>query len=108
MDEEPRTARRRVQIVNGHGLHLRPATKFVTLVDSFQAEVWVHYQGTRANGQSILEMTCLAAECGTFLDLEARGPDAVEALAALAELVAAGFYMTEEDYRQQPSQGPQP
>ena len=32
----------------------------------------------------------------TELDLEARGPDAEEALAALAELVAAGFHMDEE------------
>jgi phosphocarrier protein len=45
-------------------------------------------------------MTTLAAECGTMLDLEASGPDAEEALVALADLVAAGFHMTEEDYRQ--------
>ena len=82
--------------------------KFVTLAESFQSGVWGHYQGTRADGRSILEMACLAAECGTFLDLEARGPDAEAALAALAELVAAGFFMTEEDYLKQPSQGPQP
>jgi phosphocarrier protein HPr len=43
-------------------------------------------------------MTGLAAECGTVLNLEADGPDAEEALAALADLVAAGFQMTEEDY----------
>ena len=41
-------------------------------------------------------MTSLAAERGTMLDLEARGPDAAQAIAALAELVAAGFHMDEE------------
>jgi phosphocarrier protein len=99
----PATAHRRVEIVNAHGLHMRPAGKFVTLASSFRAEVWVAYQGNRVNGKSILDMTTLAAEVGAVLDLEANGPDAEPALDALAELVAAGFYMTEEDYRK-PSQ----
>lgn len=102
--DEPIIARRRVQIVNAHGLHMRPATKFVQLANSFQSEVWVHFQGTKANGKSILDMTSLAAECGTTLELEARGPDAEAALSALADLVAAGFHMTDEDYL--PPSGP--
>jgi phosphocarrier protein HPr len=98
MMAETAVTRRRVAIVNAHGLHMRPAGKFVSLANSFQAEVWVNYLGRRVNGKSILDMTTLAAECGTTLDLEARGPDAREALDALADLVAAGFHMTEEDY----------
>jgi phosphocarrier protein HPr len=89
-------ARRRVQIINAHGLHMRPSSKFVKLANSFQSEVWVDYRGVMVNGKSILEMTSLAAECGAVLDLEARGPDAEEVLDALAELVAAGFHMTDE------------
>jgi phosphocarrier protein len=75
---------------------MRPSTRFVKLASTFQSEVTVEFQGTRANGKSILEMTSLAAERGTYLELEARGPDAEEAIAALAELVAAGFHMDEE------------
>jgi phosphotransferase system HPr (HPr) family protein len=56
----------------------------------------VEYQGIKANGKSILDMTTLAAECGSYLDLEARGPDAEEAIKALADLVAAGFHMEDE------------
>lgn len=92
-------ARRRVQIVNAHGLHLRPATKFVRLANSFQSEVWVDHQGSRVNGKSVLDMTMLAAECGTWIDMEASGPDAGQAIDALADLVAAGFHMTDEDYQ---------
>ena len=66
------------------------------LASSFQSEVWVHYGGEKANGKSVLDMTSLAAERGKMLDLEARGPDAEQAIAALAELVAAGFHMDEE------------
>jgi phosphocarrier protein HPr len=100
MDDGPATVRRRVQIINAYGLHMRPSSKFVKLATSFQSEVSVECGGIRVNGKSILEMTGLAAECGTMLDLEARGPDAEEAVAALAELVAAGFHMTDEDYVQ--------
>ena len=98
MDDDSVRAYRRVQIVNAYGLHMRPATKFVALANSFRSEVRVEYQGAWVNGKSLLEMTCLAAECGTTISLEARGPDAEQALDALAGLVAAGFHMTDEDY----------
>jgi phosphocarrier protein HPr len=97
MDDVGVIARRRVEIVNAHGLHMRPSGKFVKLASTFQSEIWVELKGTRVNGKSILSMTSLAAERGSVLDLEARGPDAEEALAALAELVAAGFHMEDEN-----------
>lgn len=97
MDESV-MARRRVPIVNAYGLHVRPATKFVKLAQSFRSRVRVGHEGRTVDGKSLLDMTGLAAECGTMLDLEAEGPDAEAALAALADLVAAGFHMTDEDY----------
>ena len=102
MEEEEVVARRRVVIVNAYGLHMRPAGKFVALANSFQSEVRVDAGGAKVNGKSILDMVGLAAECGTTLDLEARGPDAEAALDALADLVAAGFHMTDEDYCPEP------
>jgi phosphocarrier protein len=95
---DPPVARRQVQILNAYGLHLRPADKFVRLAYQFQAEVRVYYKGHEYNGKSILDLTSLAAECGTRLDLEARGPDAEAAVAALAELVSARFYETSEGH----------
>ncbi len=82
--DEVAIARRRVEIVNTYGLHLRAAAKFEKLANSFRAEIWVDYRGIRGNGKSILDLVGLTAECGATLDLEARGPDALEALAALA------------------------
>ena len=96
MENDAGIARRQVEIVNTYGLHLRPSSKFVKLASSFQSKVWVHYGGSKANGKSLLDMTSLAAERGTMLDLEARGPDAEQAIVSLAELVAAGFHMDEE------------
>jgi phosphocarrier protein HPr len=96
MQQDAGVARRQVKIVNTYGLHMRPSSKFAMLANSFQSDIRVHFQGTTARGKSLLEMTTLAAECGAMLDLEAEGPDAEEALNALAELVAAGFHMDEE------------
>ena len=75
---------------------MRPSTRFVKVASSFQSEIWVYFQGTKVNGKSILELTCLAAERGHTLEIEARGPDAEGALSELAELVAAGFHIDDE------------
>ena len=95
MSHETTVARRQVEVLNSLGLHMRPADKFVKVALQFQAEVRVHYNGNEYNGKSILDLTSLAAECGTVLDLEARGPDAVAALEALADLVRARFHEDE-------------
>jgi phosphocarrier protein len=108
MDEGPNLARRRVQLVNSYGLALRAGDKFVRLAQSFKSAVRVVHQGMEVNGKSILDLMLLAAECGSFLDLEARGPDAEEVLDALAELIATGFDRFEEEDLPQPPEGPQP
>ncbi len=98
MTHEPNVARRQVEITNPLGLHLRPADKFVKLASSFAGtDVKVRYQGQEFNGKSILELALLAAECGTKLELEARGPQAEAAVSALAELVLAKFHEAEGD-----------
>lgn len=97
MSNDPPVARRQVEIRNALGLHLRPADKFVKIASSFAGtEVRIYYKGHEFNGKSILDLTSLAAECGTRLDLEARGPNAEAALAALAELVLARFHEDDE------------
>ena len=96
MDDGLAIARRRVRIVNVYGLHMRPSTKFVTIAARFRSVVWVEVQGVKVNGKSILEMTTLAAECGSMIDLEAKGDDAEQAIEALAALVDAGFFMEDE------------
>ena len=53
--------------------------------------------GAKANGKSVMDMLSLAAERGKTLELEACGPDAEQAIAALSELVEAGFHMDDEE-----------
>jgi phosphocarrier protein len=96
MSHEKTVVRRQVEVMNSLGLHMRPANKFVELALQFQADIRVHYNGNEYNGKSILDLTSLAAECGTLLDLEARGADAAAAVESLADLVSARFHEDED------------
>jgi phosphocarrier protein len=82
--------RRRLSLGGDLGLHLRAAGKFVSLARAFQSEVRVFCNGKEASGRSILELIMLAAESGTLVEIEAAGPDAEEAIDALAQLIETG------------------
>ena len=107
MSHDSPVARRQVEVTNALGLHFRPADKFVQLARQFESEirVGVAADGQVMNGKSILDLVGLAAERGTRLDLEAQGPDAEAAVAALAGLVIAQFYETEDGQEQAPHPG---
>lgn len=86
-----RMVRREVEIVNTRGLHARAAAKFVKLASGFDARVSVSKDGACVSGDSIMGLMTLAASLGAMIRIEADGADEVEALEALAALVAAGF-----------------
>jgi len=79
-------------IVNPLGMHVRPGAEFVKVASKFQSAVEVHKDGAVVNGKSILGMMTLAAECGSSIHIKTDGEDAEQAMAALLELVAAGFH----------------
>jgi phosphocarrier protein len=85
------TISRQVGIINAFGLHLRAADKFVRLAGQFRADVRITYGGHTASGVSILDLTTLAAACGSQLELKADGPDAKAALDALTDLIGRRF-----------------
>jgi phosphocarrier protein len=82
---------RAATIVNQEGLHARPAARIVRLASGFTSEIELAKDGLEVNGKSIMGVMMLAAEFGSSITIRARGPDAEEAVAALAELVASGF-----------------
>jgi phosphocarrier protein HPr len=86
-----RRTQRLVTVRNPQGLHARPADMFVRLALQFASHIEIVRDGERFNGKSILSLMTLAAEQGTELMLRADGPDAEEALEALAELFGRGF-----------------
>jgi phosphocarrier protein len=78
-------------IVNKLGLHARPSAKLTQLASKFRAEIWMSKGARRINAKSIMGVMMLAAARGAAVVIEADGPDEVEAVEALAGLIASGF-----------------
>ncbi len=96
MIQDLQVARRQVGIGNVLGLHMRAAHQFARLAGQFQSEIGVWCNGIAANGKSIIDLLSLAAACGSILALEARGCDAEDAVAALANLISAQSHGAED------------
>ena len=81
-----------VEIKNADGLHMRPAMQFVDIANQFECDVTVGSGETNVDGKSIMQMSMLAATCGTKLKIKAEGPDAQKAVIALRELVEGKMF----------------
>ena len=82
---------RSVQVINKNGIHARPAAEIVKLAAKYKSDITVTRDDLEVNGKSIMGVMMLAAECGATVQLRAEGPDADEALDALAHLIAGKF-----------------
>ena len=80
-----------VKISNSLGLHARPAMQLVDLASRFESSLQITKGEQLVDAKSIMQVMTLAATQGTKLVLSATGPDAPEAIAALAKLIAEGF-----------------
>jgi len=84
-------AEKTVPIVNRLGLHARAAAKLVTLAAKYHADVQVTKEDKTVSGKSIMGVMMLAAAQGSAITVRATGDDAVEAVEALALLIANRF-----------------
>ena len=82
---------RTVQIANRNGLHARPAAEIVKLAAKFKSDITIVKDDLDVNGTSIMGVMMLAAEHGSSITFRAEGPDADQALDALATLVSNKF-----------------
>ena len=82
---------RQVTILNKNGLHARPAAEIVKVAAKYKAEITISREDLEVNGKSIMGVMMLAAEQGSTLQVKADGPDAEQAVAAIADLVARKF-----------------
>ena len=83
--------RREMILTNKRGLHARAATKLVQCCQAFDADVTVNHSGRNGDARNIMALLMLAAPCGSRLTIDAEGPQAEEALAAIEALIAARF-----------------
>lgn len=80
-----------VTVVNKLGIHARPSAVFAKTANKFKSDVFVEKDGETINAKSIMGLMMLAAGPGSKLLIIANGPDAVEAVKAIEELIASKF-----------------
>ena len=85
------TLSRTILISNQRGLHARAAARFVKCAERFDAEIAVVKKEIVVSGLSIMGLMMLAAGPGTIIEITASGPEARQALDALAALVDDKF-----------------
>lgn len=78
-------------VQNKLGIHARPAAQFVRVASRFQADVTVVKDDESVDGKSIMGLMMLAVGWGAEIKVTADGPDEVETIAALEELVNGKF-----------------
>lgn len=93
-EPEEAALERRLTVTNEHGLHARPAARFVQTAGRFEADVSVRNSSAArgpASARSLNALATLGVRQGHEIVVAARGPQAAEALAALEDLVLHGL-----------------
>ena len=85
------TASRTVIVTNPSGLHLRAAMSIANAARAFQSTVELVKNHQRVDGKEVLQLITLGAMPGCELILEAAGPDAEQAVAAVAQTFLENF-----------------
>ena len=81
-----------VEIRNAAGMHMRPAMQFVDVASKYSCDIQVSNGQTKVDAKSIMQMTMLAATCGTKLTITANGEDGAQAVAELRDLVEVKMF----------------
>jgi phosphocarrier protein HPr len=76
-----------VKVRNRLGLHIRPATMIVKLLQGCRSNVFFSFKGMTANAKSIMSLLVLSAQKNAKISILVEGDDAKEVLQKLI----AGF-----------------
>jgi phosphocarrier protein HPr len=79
------------EIQNEKGVHVRPSSIFVKTVSMHDVEVFVEAKGLKVSGTDVLGLLSLEAQKGTRITVSVSGPDKVEAMDEIADLVGRNF-----------------
>ncbi|HEY6579111.1 MAG TPA: HPr family phosphocarrier protein [Rhizomicrobium sp.] len=80
-----------VTIANKKGLHARASAKIVEAAARFQSRILISRDGQNVDARSIMGLMMLGASEGSQIAIDAQGPDAAAALAAIVALTEAKF-----------------
>ena len=82
---------RQIEVINKLGMHARAAAKFVTLAQTYSADIQIARNGQQVNGKSIMGVMMLAAAKGSTIELTVDGEDETQALQSLVQLINNRF-----------------
>lgn len=82
---------RKVQVKNSMGLHTRPATLIVKLLQNRRCDVQFTYKKLTINAKSILSILMLAAQKNSKITITTDGDDAEETIEKLVEVFETQF-----------------
>jgi phosphotransferase system HPr (HPr) family protein len=71
-------------VIDPSGLHARPAARFVQAASRFTSRIVIRHDGREADAKSLIALLGLTIRPSSEIVLEADGPGADEAIAALA------------------------
>ncbi len=75
----------KVQVKNRLGLHTRPATTIVKLLQNCKSDVYFTHKHEKVNAKSILSLLMLAATKNARITIEVQGEDANLTMEKLVE-----------------------
>jgi phosphocarrier protein HPr len=81
----------RVRVKNRLGLHTRPATLIVKLLQDSKSDVYFTYKKATINAKSILNILMLAAQKDAWITILINGEDAQATMDQLVENFENGF-----------------
>lgn len=74
------------------GLHNKQATYFIQKANDFRSTIWVEVDNRRINAKSLLGVLSMGITTGTAVNLIAEGPDEVQAVDALSEMLVKDIF----------------
>lgn len=87
------TVKRTLKIVNMRGLHARASRKLAELALSYDnTRIVVRRDEDEADARSLMDLMMLGVGVGQEIEVEARGPEAEQAVSAVEALVNAKFH----------------
>ena len=86
---EVRRVTRQLTLSNEHGLHARPATEVVRCASAFETTITIASNGKSYRADRIMEVLLADLNRGDTFMIEAIGPDAIQAIERIAQLVAS-------------------
>ncbi|MCL2220903.1 MAG: HPr family phosphocarrier protein [Oscillospiraceae bacterium] len=73
------------------GLHARPATFLIQKANEYRSSIWIEKDERRVNAKSLLGVLSLGVAQGVTISVIADGPDEIEAVDTLCQLINSDF-----------------